>query len=62
MKADDGIIVYPNPDLSGNVHAVKGFGLGLNFVKKIIDAHHGKIIINSVSGIGTEFKIILPKK
>ena len=47
---------------TGNVHAVKGFGLGLNFVKKIIDAHHGKIIINSVSGIGTEFKIFLPKK
>ena len=47
---------------TGNLHKVSGFGLGLNFVKKIIDAHHGKIIIHSVSGIGTEFRILLPQK
>lgn len=47
---------------TGNVHNVTGFGLGLNFVKKVIDAHDGKIAINSVMGIGTEFKIHLPKK
>ena len=47
---------------TGNVHNVTGFGLGLNFVKKVIDAHDGKVIINSVVGIGTEFKIHLPKK
>ena len=47
---------------TGNVHNVAGFGLGLNFVKKIVDTHGGKIAINSVPEIGTEFKIFLPKK
>jgi two-component system phosphate regulon sensor histidine kinase PhoR len=47
---------------TGNVHNVTGFGLGLNFVKKVITAHNGKIGINSVVGIGTEIKLLLPKK
>ena len=47
---------------TGNVHNVNGFGLGLNFVKKIVDAHDGKIIVKSVFGVGTEFKIFIPEK
>jgi len=47
---------------NGNIHNVKGLGLGLYFVKKIINLHHGQVEVNSVEGIGTEFKIILPLK
>ena len=45
---------------TGNVHDVKGFGLGLNFVKRIVDGHDGKIRIKSLPGIGTEFRLLLP--
>ncbi|HTS43677.1 MAG TPA: HAMP domain-containing sensor histidine kinase [Puia sp.] len=45
---------------TGNIHNVKGFGMGLNFVKRIIDAHDGKIKVNSLPGIGTEFKLFIP--
>ena len=37
-----------------------GFGLGLNFVQQVIEAHKGKIIVNSVEGEFTEFIIYLP--
>lgn len=37
-----------------------GFGLGLNFVQQIIDAHKGKIFVNSIEGDFTEFIIYLP--
>ncbi|MBS1512699.1 MAG: HAMP domain-containing histidine kinase [Bacteroidetes bacterium] len=45
---------------NGNIHNAKGLGLGLYFVKKIIELHKGHIEVNSVEGIGTEFKIIIP--
>jgi two-component system phosphate regulon sensor histidine kinase PhoR len=45
---------------NGNVHTTKGLGLGLYFTKKVIDGHHGKIGVQSLPGIGTEFKIELP--
>jgi two-component system phosphate regulon sensor histidine kinase PhoR len=41
----------------GDLHTAKGFGLGLNFVKKVIDTHGGKIEVKSMPGNGSIFTI-----
>jgi two-component system, OmpR family, phosphate regulon sensor histidine kinase PhoR len=45
---------------SGNVHDVKGFGLGLNYARAIIDAHKGNITVISEPGKGSRFEIFIP--
>ena len=45
---------------SGNVHDVKGFGLGLNYARAIIDAHRGNISVFSEPGKGSRFEIFIP--
>ncbi|HMT28271.1 MAG TPA: HAMP domain-containing sensor histidine kinase [Bacteroidia bacterium] len=45
---------------TGNVHDVKGFGLGLAYIKRIVELHAGSVELNSDPGKGTQFTLKFP--
>jgi two-component system, OmpR family, phosphate regulon sensor histidine kinase PhoR len=47
---------------TGDIHDIKGSGLGLALVKKTMEAHHGKVVVESEPGKGSTFRLLFPMK